>query len=135
MILTIYYVVDIHHCHESSVPGIGDYCNYAQRAVRSSKDGIVYAPKDFIVAELVGGLPGRERKYKHSANEAAETSPIHIDKASEQVEELFEEIEEALKDKKLTPEAKVTLVKRIVGQLRESVNNLESLLKNRIDLQ
>ena len=39
------------------------------------------------------------------------------------------------KDKKLTPEAKVTLVKHIVGQLRENVNNLESLLKNRIDLQ
>ncbi len=44
--------IDIHTCHESTVVGVGQYCNYIKNAV--FKEDIAYAPLEYMSKELSG---------------------------------------------------------------------------------
>ena len=130
---TIYEIVDIHHCHESTFLGEKNYCQYLERALKF--DGIIYAPKDLLSAELDGALRSRRQKYSAAEKEAAEVSATHIDELSENVEELFDKLEQYIATRKIPPHEKISTIKKILSELRESVNNLEQVLKNRVDIQ
>jgi hypothetical protein len=109
--------VDIHMCHNSSISGVGNYCDY----ISNSKihDGIYYAPKLFLDKELKGVVENR-KKLSHNTLLSLEDFSKDREKLSGIIVDLIEDIVDITENEKTLDENKTKKVKKLTSKLNEN---------------
>lgn len=86
--------VDLHTCHDSQIPLVGNYCDYIHQ-VKIFED-IKYAPKDFVKKELSGVLARRKSISKKTDNVLSKDFGSKIEKLEELLDDTFDELDDEI---------------------------------------